>query len=204
MTSRAMGAAKLPCMPPSNRTETTISGSSRGAKPTNQALSLHGLRRVPCSPWRSRSTARWELPVLPQICEAGQTRASRGAALVHDAVHPIHDLGVHRIDVDDLFAGALRREILDEVRRCIQTPPVAMPPMAWASWMGVMVKCALADGDGDGLAGVPFLAEVADLPLAGGHDAFLLLRQVDAGLASQAAISAYLAMLSMPSLLPSV
>src|SRR6185436_15687255 len=38
-TSRTIGAAKLPCSPASNSATTTISGFSRGAKPTNQALS---------------------------------------------------------------------------------------------------------------------------------------------------------------------
>ena len=41
---------------------------------------------------------------------------------------------------------------------------------------------ALADGHRDGLARIPVLAEVADLPLAGGHQPFGLVRKIDAGL----------------------
>ncbi len=45
---------------------------------------------------------------------------------------------------------------------------------------------ALADRDRDGLAGVPLLAEVADLPRARRHQAGSLVRQVDARLPAEA------------------
>src|SRR5207244_412109 len=63
ITSRTIGAERLPCSPPSSRATTTISGFSRGANPTNQPLSLKSCVSLP--DFASATETRCALPVFP-------------------------------------------------------------------------------------------------------------------------------------------
>ena len=117
--------------------------------------------------------------------EARKLRAAACAALVHHAPGAIDHFGhIVRRNRPTVF---LILAALDQVRLMPQ-PAVDEPAISARQLQGRHRHSALADGHRDGFAGIPFLAEVADLPGRRRHHAFGFVGQVDTGLFSQSGL----------------
>src|SRR5690242_2523797 len=117
--------------------------------------------------------------------EAGDARASPGAAFVDDAVEAVNHL-LNVVFVKLRYPGSWQiLSVLQQVR--------AVPFAADGDAADVGGKLngsnrggALADGDRDRFTGIPFFAIVTDLPFRRRDDAFGFMRQIDAGFVAEA------------------
>ena len=139
-----MRAAKYPCSPSSSKVQTTISGFRRGSTPANQPLSLN--LPLPIAPSLALSALLivCALPVLPAKsipcrCDSaavppGFTTFAIASVMISQFFGSIGIFTSSEAAAGTTFGGKSVGLVMCGRRT---TPPLAIAPIARASWMGV-------------------------------------------------------------------